>query len=556
MSAGGGLAGHPIALFAEGGDDEVGFAGGGDSVGDGLGFVGDGRGGGGGSGTFDEAGASEDIRVVAGEDIDTAGDEEVGAEPLGEGGFETNGVSRIAGGFPGAEHVFGGVGEGADECDGFCPLAEGEQGAVAFGAVVFEEDDGLLGDLAGEGALFRSGDVWGVGGGVRVLEEAEGELDAEDAAGGFVDDGLGDEAGADLIGEGGAVEVAFHIHIDAGGEGLAGGGGAVGGDGVVEKLGDGAPVGDDEAVKAPLVAQDIGEGVVVGGGGDAVDGVEAGHESGGTGIDGGFVGWQPGLAELVVAHVGGVVVAAGDGGTVGGVVLDADGDGVGLGEIVLLVAADPGLGDGGTEEGIFAGGLNDASPAGVAGDIDHGGEDPLYAIGAGLNRGSAGDGGDEGGVPTGGEGDGDGEDGALAVDDVVAEDEGDVKAGFFDGDFLEGVGFFGVGEVEKGADLAAAGEVLVADFGAVGTGGVSGGVLGELADFFLEGHLPEEGFDAAVEVGAGELGVGVRLGLGGSRERGKGKDCSGESAEKWRKKAVVHGKGMVHGSWDVGRRRN
>ena len=40
--------------------------------------------------------------------------------------------------------------------------------------------------------------------GKRVVEEAEDEFDSQDAASGFIDDGLGDFAGADLGGEGGA----------------------------------------------------------------------------------------------------------------------------------------------------------------------------------------------------------------------------------------------------------------------------------------------------------------------------------------------------------------
>ena len=232
---------------------------------------------------------------------------------------------------------------------------------------------------------------------------------------------------------------------------------------MVEEFGDCAPVGDDEAIKAPLVAEDVGLEVVVGGSRDAVEGVEAGHHGGCAGLDGCVVRREIDLAEGVVGHVGCVIVTAGDGGSIGGVVLDADGDGVGLGEVVLLVAVDPGTGDGGAEPGVFAGGLDDASPAGVAGDIDHGREDPLEAVGAGLDGGGAGDGLDEGGIPTGGESDGDGEGGVLAVDDVLTEDEGDVEAALFDGDLLVVVGLFRVGEIEEGADLTLTGEIFITE---------------------------------------------------------------------------------------------
>ena len=122
-----------------------------------------------------------------------------------------------------------------------------------------------------------------------MLEEAEGELDAQHATHGFVDHALGDFAGADLRGDDVAVEVAFHVHVDAGFEGLAGHRGAVA-DGVVLELGYGAPVGDDEAVEAPLFAEDLGEDERVGGCRNSVDGVEGAHQGGRARFDRGMVG--------------------------------------------------------------------------------------------------------------------------------------------------------------------------------------------------------------------------------------------------------------------------
>jgi len=224
MGSAGGFAGHPIGAFADGEDGYVGFLGDGYGVGDGFGFVGDDGCAGSGLGTVDEAGVAEGFGIVAGEYVDAAGVEEMVAEPLRERGAEADGVAGVADAGPGAEHVFGGVGEGADEGDGLGPFAEGEQGAAALGAGVFEQDDGFVGDFSGLGALVGGGYVFGADGGVGMVKEAEGELDAENAAGGFIDNAFRDDAGTDLGGEGGAVEVALHIHVNAGGEGLAGGG--------------------------------------------------------------------------------------------------------------------------------------------------------------------------------------------------------------------------------------------------------------------------------------------------------------------------------------------
>ena len=237
----------------------------------------------------------------------------------------------------------------------------------------------------------------------------------------------------------GAEEVAFHVHVDAGFEGLAGHGRAVA-DGVIHELGDRAPIGDHEAVEAPLLAQNLGEGKRIGGGGNAVDGVEGAHHRGRAGFDRGMVGREVDLAQRDLAHVGGVVVAAGDGGAVGGEVLDADGDRIGLGEIALLVALDPGARHRGAEIGVFAVGLDDAAPARIAGDVDHGREDPGDAVGAGFGAPVRATISAACGIPAGGDGERNGKRGVVAVDHVEPEEEGDVQARLLHGDVLVVVG--------------------------------------------------------------------------------------------------------------------
>src|SRR5580692_2343781 len=112
-----------------------------------------------------------------------------------------------------------------------------------------------------------------------MLEEAERELDAQNAARGFVDYALGNVSGANLVGDYVAVEVALHVHVDAGLKSFAGCGWGVA-DGVIDEFANCTPIGDDKAVEAPLLAQNFGEREGVGRGGNAVDGVEGAHQRG------------------------------------------------------------------------------------------------------------------------------------------------------------------------------------------------------------------------------------------------------------------------------------
>jgi hypothetical protein len=75
------------------------------------------------------------------------------------------------------------------------------------------------------------------------------------------------------------------------------------------------------------------------------------------------------------------------------------------------------------------------------------------------------------------------------MDDIHAEDQGDLQPAFFNGDFLDfpdlGDGFY----IEETADLAFSD--LFGDVGIAGLAGgdVAGGGEVELTDLFVEGHL-------------------------------------------------------------------
>ena len=53
-----------------------------------------------------------------------------------------------------------------------------------------------------------------------------------------------------------------------------------------------------------------------------------------------------------------------------------------------------------------------------------------------------------------------GEDGAVAVDDVERKEDGNVEAGFLDGEVLQAVDLLDVDEPEDGADLALGDEIV------------------------------------------------------------------------------------------------
>ena len=179
-----------------------------------------------------------------------------GAEAFAQAFEDGDSVGGMAGEGPGAHDVGLGVGEGADEGDGFVLVAEGKEVVL-----IAEEDGGLGGDVAGSGALLGRDHLRG---GLRridvgILEEAEFVLGDEDVADGGVDGGLGDEAFADGVGECVTHGGAGHFHVDTGVDGADGSvfivlGEAVGGEAL-----DGGPVADDHAVEVPVVAEDVVE---------------------------------------------------------------------------------------------------------------------------------------------------------------------------------------------------------------------------------------------------------------------------------------------------------
>src|SRR5690606_4415848 len=200
----------------------------------------------------------------------------------------------------------------------------------------------------------------------------------------------------------------------------------VGGDAVFEEFTNRRPIGNDKASESPLVAEDIGQQEFVGGNRPAVEVVEAGHEGGDVGVDRSFERWQIDVAQDNFRNVGRMIIAAGLRGAASGKMFRAGEDSIDARKVVTLKAAHPGARDGAAEERILAGGFHDAAPTRIAGDVDHGGEGPMLTGGGRLNGGDALGFFDGGEIPGSGLAEVDREDGAVAVDDVEAEEERDL----------------------------------------------------------------------------------------------------------------------------------
>jgi hypothetical protein len=75
---------------------------------------------------------------------------------------------------------------------------------------------------------------------------------------------------------------------------------------------------------------------------------------------------------------------------------------------------------------------------------------------------------------------------------VQPKKQGYVQARLLNGDVLKGIDLAGGGDIEERAHFAFANHVVIVGATGARTGGLAGGVLDELADFFLERHFVEK----------------------------------------------------------------
>ena len=103
-----------------------------------------------------------------------------------------------------------------------------------------------------------------------------------------------------------------------------------------------------------------------------------------------------------------------------------------------------------------------------------------------------------------------------------------MQPGFLHGDVLIRIHRARVCYVTQRADLASGDHVFVVGASGTGAGGLTGGVLHQLADLFLEGHGAEKSVYPGIEAGVRDARIGMRAGSAGlrvqQRERQDGTD--------------------------------
>ena len=352
---------------------------------------------------------------------------------------------------------------------------------------------------------------------VRVLEQAGAELDPQDPAHRVVHAGdrdlaLGDElcavvaqVGADHLHVGAGVQRERARRRPVGRDAVPAGPGVRGLRRAGPELVDGGVVALDEAVEAPLLLEDLGLGLGVGAARHPVEGVERAHGGVGAGVDRGLERRQVEVAQPLLGHVRGVVVAAAFGLPVGREVLDAGDHLVGCAVARALVALHPRGGHHRAHVGVLAVALGDPAPARLVRDVDHGAVDLLDPDGGGLP-------GAEPGVVVGHlrvEGarrrQRDREHGAVAVDGVVGEQDRDVQPGLLHGDVLQMVDLHGVDQAEDAAHAGLG----------VGVGDLPVGEQLDLLQLLPQGHPAQQVVHALLDRLAGRRSARLHGGLVG-----------------------------------------
>eukprot|EP01022_Parablepharisma_sp_SALTPOND_P020757 TRINITY_DN385_c0_g5_i2.p1 TRINITY_DN385_c0_g5~~TRINITY_DN385_c0_g5_i2.p1 ORF type:complete len:1301 (+),score=540.87 TRINITY_DN385_c0_g5_i2:9683-13585(+) len=441
-----------------------------------------------------------------------------GLHPLAQG----DGLLVAAGGRPAAQHVDVRIGQRADQGDARRFLQRQR------GVAVFQQHHGLLrhGTCLGAMQAAVGIDVRRIVGGtadahIRVLEQAQVVLGAEDVAHGIVELLLGNLAAADQLRQLLDVDLVGHAHVGAGLHRQARGLAVVLGHTVVDQLGDGAVVGHGQALEAPVTAQQVLQQPGVGGGRRAIDGIERHHHRSGAGIDGGAVRRQVVVVHALRVHVDHVVVAPAFDRAIQREVLHAGHDAIGGDRLALaLQGMHRDLGDARDQVGVFAETFGGAAPARIAADVHHRREGHVDAVGGGFLGGDAHGAGHHIHVPARCQAQADGEGGAMAVDDVVGKEHRDLQARAHRALLQRPV--LGTGDRIEGTADAAGRQFL---------GQLLGRHLGadadeaQLADFFFQGHLAQQVVDEGALV-AQQGRIGLRI---GSRARQRG--AAGQRAQ-------------------------
>ena len=331
----------------------------------------------------------------------------------------------------------------------------------------------------------------------RIFEQAQAELECEDAGHGFVDQRLIQQAGLHGL-DGTFVELRRgHDQVVAGLDRIRGGVHVVGLDLLLPHgTADVVPVGDQRALVVPVAAQLVGQQPLVEGDRHAVDGFVSEHERAATLLRHAFERRQEPRFQLAVGQVRFGSVAAALRFGIAGEMLGAGQNRI-LGERLAsfgaaLIALDDGGGHLADKIRILAERLVHTAPTGVAGDAQHGGERPMHAGGGDLFGGGTARGLNLGRVEACCHAELGWEDGGawpegIAVDAVVADDQRNAEAGLrVHG--LDRAGQVRGGGVQNRADVLVDDQVIQIAAASI--------KLHHLADLLFEGHASEQIGDA------------------------------------------------------------
>src|SRR5579862_5027398 len=201
--------------------------------------------------------------------------------------------------------------------------------------------------------------------------------------------------------------------------------------------------------------------------------------------------WQIVLTKSVLGNFRAVIFAAGLGGAIADVMLGTSQDAVGSVQALALIAAHVGTGQRRAKKRILASAFGDATPARVTSDIHHGRKGPAHAGGRRFLGGNARNSLHNIRIPGRGKPEVERKRGAKTVYYVEAKKQWNMKARFVHGNMLQFIGGVGAVNIEERTDLSLADHVAIVSAAGSGSGGWSGGILDELADFFFQRHLSQ-----------------------------------------------------------------
>ena len=406
---------------------------------------------------------------------------------------ESDGVLRIAVGRPGAERRRAIVADRTDHGNRASLGPERQQIAA-----VLEQHDRLARHATSERAMLGGEQhrllALGRRSVVRIIEQAEHGLRAQDAAHRAVDGRDGNAPRAQQGREGVEIDLAHHVHVDPGVERQPARLARRPGDAVRHELGDRGPIAHHETGKLPFATEQRGHEPAVGGARNAGDLVERRHDAAGAGVHPGTVGREIDLPQRPVRHVHGVVIAPAFGIAIAAEMFHGREHRVGRPEVAALETAHLRGGHGGAQVGVLPRAFGDASPARVARDVHHRGEGPVHAGRGCLARRDVRHALGRRGVPAGGHRERDRKGGAVAVNHVIAEEQRDVQPRLRDGDALRVAGGGGAGDVQEPSHLSFADHLHLRRAGP----GVDRRQI-QLAHLLLERHPGKQGVDQTID---------------------------------------------------------